>query len=100
MKSYLPEELFDRTGRLRSEIAELAPQVSADGRQPARQRGLLLKNLLMPRFCDYAVKVAKPGTSWQRQPVWLGTFLRDVMKLNLDAKNFRVSVPMRLLPTG
>jgi xylulose-5-phosphate/fructose-6-phosphate phosphoketolase len=94
MKSYLPEELFDRTGKLRSEIAELAPQGDRRmGANPHANGGWLLKNLLMPDFCDYAVKVAKPGTELAEATRVLGTFLRDVMKLNLDAKNFRVFGP-------
>jgi xylulose-5-phosphate/fructose-6-phosphate phosphoketolase len=94
MKSYLPQELFDETGKLRSEIAELAPQGDRRmGANPHANGGLLLKNLLMPDFCDYAVKVAKPGTELAEATRVLGTFLRDVMKLNLDAKNFRVFGP-------
>ena len=94
MKSYVPEELFDETGKLRSEIAKLAPAGDRRmGANPHANGGLLLKNLLMPDFCDYAVKVAKPGTELAEATRVLGTFLRDVMKLNLDAKNFRVFGP-------
>ena len=63
MKSYLPEELFDETGKFRAELAELAPRGDRRmGANPHANGGLLLKNLLMPDFRDYAVKVAKPGT--------------------------------------
>jgi xylulose-5-phosphate/fructose-6-phosphate phosphoketolase len=94
MKSYLPEELFDKAGRFRAELAELAPQGERRmGANPHANGGLLLKNLLMPDFCDYAVKVAKPGTELSEATRVLGTFLRDIMKLNLDAKNFRVFGP-------
>jgi xylulose-5-phosphate/fructose-6-phosphate phosphoketolase len=94
MRSYLPEELFDEAGRFRSELAELAPAGDRRmGANPHSNGGLLLKNLLMPDFYDYAVKVAKPGTELAEATRVLGTFLRDVMKLNLEAKNFRVFGP-------
>jgi xylulose-5-phosphate/fructose-6-phosphate phosphoketolase len=94
MRSYVPEELFDETGKFRSELAELAPAGDRRmGANPHANGGLLLKNLLMPDFYDYAVKVAKPGTELAEATRVLGTFLRDVMKLNLDAQNFRVFGP-------
>ena len=94
MKSYLPEELFDETGKFRAELAELAPLGDRRmGANPHANGGLLLKNLLMPNFSDYAVKFAKPGTELAEATRVLGTFLRDVMKLNLDTKNFRVFGP-------
>jgi xylulose-5-phosphate/fructose-6-phosphate phosphoketolase len=94
MKSYHPEELFDETGKFRAELAELAPRGDRRmGANPHANGGLLLKNLLMPDFRDYAVKVAKPGTELAEATRVLGTFLRDVMKLNLEAKNFRVFGP-------
>ena len=95
MKSYLPEELFDETGKLRSRTsrarARRRPAGWAQIRTPTA--ALLLKDLLMPDFRDYAVKVAKPGTELAEATRVLGTFLRDVMKLNLEAKNFRVFGP-------
>ena len=94
MKSYLPEELFDESGKFRAELAELAPRGDRRmGANPHSNGGLLLKNLLMPDFRDYAVKVAKPGRERAEATRVLGTFLRDVMKLNLDARNFRVFGP-------
>ncbi|HYM05324.1 MAG TPA: phosphoketolase family protein [Terriglobales bacterium] len=94
MKSYLPEELFDESGKFRAELAELAPRGDRRmGANPHSNGGLLLKNLLMPDFWDYAVKVAKPGRERAEATRVLGTFLRDVMKLNLDARNFRVFGP-------
>src|SRR5450755_3555975 len=94
MKSYVPEELFDEKGKFRAELAELAPLGERRmGANPHANGGLLLKNLLMPNFCDYAVKVTKPGTELAEATRVLGTFLRDVMKLNLEAKNFRVFGP-------
>jgi xylulose-5-phosphate/fructose-6-phosphate phosphoketolase len=94
MKSYRAQELFDENGKFRAELAELAPKGERRmGANPHANGGLLLKNLLMPDFGDYAVKVARPGTEIGEATRVLGTFLRDVMKLNLDAKNFRVFGP-------
>ena len=94
MKSYKPEEVFDENGRLVQELAELAPKGARRmGMNPHANGGLLLKDLLMPNFCDYKVAVNKPGTKVAESTRILGGFLRDVMKLNLDAKNFRVFGP-------
>ncbi len=94
MRSYKPEELFDETGKLIAELAELAPlgtkRMSAN---PHTNGGELLKNLLMPNFCDYAVEVPKPATIEAEATRETGKFLRDVMKLNSDAQNFRVFGP-------
>jgi xylulose-5-phosphate/fructose-6-phosphate phosphoketolase len=94
MKSYHAEELFDSHGRLIPELAELAPKGNRRmGANPVANGGLLLKDLAMPDFVDYQVKVAKPGTSIAEATRELGKFLRDVMRLNGDAKNFRVFGP-------
>jgi xylulose-5-phosphate/fructose-6-phosphate phosphoketolase len=94
MKSYVPGELFDEKGKFRAELAELAPLGERRmGANPHANGGLLLKNLLMPNFCDYAVKVTKPGTEIAEATRVLGTFLRDIMKMNLETKNFRVFGP-------
>jgi xylulose-5-phosphate/fructose-6-phosphate phosphoketolase len=94
MKSYRPQELFDQNGKLIPELAELAPQGDRRmGANPHANGGLLLKDLLMPNFRDYAVGVHKPGTDVAESTRVLGNFLRDVMKLNADAKNFRVFGP-------
>jgi xylulose-5-phosphate/fructose-6-phosphate phosphoketolase len=94
MKSYRPEELFDENGKLIPELAELAPKGDRRmGANPHANGGLLLKDLLMPDFRTYAVPVAKPGTETAESTRVLGAFLRDVMKINLDAKNFRVFGP-------
>ncbi len=94
MKSYRPQELFDESGKFHRELAELAPKGDRRmGANPHANGGLLLKNLLMPDFCDYAVKVLKPGTETGEATKVLGTFLRDVMKLNMNSKNFRVFGP-------
>jgi xylulose-5-phosphate/fructose-6-phosphate phosphoketolase len=94
MRSYRPEELFDGAGRLRPEIAALAPQgerrMSAN---PHANGGLLLRDLELPEFETYAVAVPKPGTAWAESTRVLGAYLRDVMKLNLGARNFRMFGP-------
>ena len=94
LKSYNPQELFDKTGTLRQELRTLAPVgIRRMGANSHANGGLLLKNLKMPNFRDYAVKVAKPGTIFGESTRIMGNFLRDVMKLNLDSRNFRVFGP-------
>ena len=64
MRSYRPEELFDGTGRLRAELAALAPRAERRmGANPHANGGLLLRDLRMPEFREYAVPVARPGAS-------------------------------------
>jgi len=94
MKSYRPKELFDETGKLIAELKELAPQGDRRmGANPHANGGILLKDLVMPDFREYAVKVSKPGTSIAEATRVLGVFLRDVMKRNAESKNFRVFGP-------
>jgi len=94
MKSYRPEVLFDQTGRLRADLAVLAP--SGDSRMSANPNangGLLMKPLKLPDFHEYAVRVAHPGGTIGEATRVAGTFLRDVMSLNREAANFRVVGP-------
>src|SRR5947199_7338841 len=94
LKSYRPEELFDEKGRLIEELLELAPKGERRiGANPHANGGLLLKDLLMPDFREYGVSVSKPGKETAESTRVLGTFLRDVMKLNLEHANFRVFGP-------
>jgi xylulose-5-phosphate/fructose-6-phosphate phosphoketolase len=94
MRSYRPEELFDENGKFISELAELAPKGNRRmGANPHANGGILLRDLVMPDFRDYAVEVTKPGTDNAEATRVLGGFLRDVMKLNADSKNFRVFGP-------
>ncbi|WP_226504684.1 phosphoketolase family protein [Pseudomonas sp. MWU16-30317] len=94
LKSYKPEELFDANGQLLQEYAELAPTGHQRmGFNPHANGGELLEPLAMPHFHDYAVKVGQPGSVRAEATRVLGGFIRDVMKLNLASKNFRVFGP-------
>ncbi len=92
MKSYGPQELFDKMGKLRSELAELAPKgLRRMGANPHANGGLLLHDLKVPDFCDYAVKVPKPGAVTAEATRVQGGFIRDVMSRNPGI--FRVFSP-------
>ncbi len=94
LKSYKPEELFDQNGGLLSELTELAPKGERRmGANPHANGGLLLKELKLPDFCDYAVKVPKPGVVEAESTRLQGEFIRDVLSLNAEARNFRVFSP-------
>lgn len=94
MESYKPKELFDSNGKLKSEIAELAPQgekrMSAN---PHANGGSMLRDLRLPDFRDYAIKITKPGAAVAESTRIMGQFLRDTMKLNMDSRNFRLFSP-------
>jgi len=94
MRSYRPEELFDRDGRLVPGIAALAPKgkrrMSAN---PHANGGLLLRDLRLPDFREYAVPVTHPGATEAESTRVQGQFIRDVMRLNAEARNFRVFSP-------
>ena len=94
MKSYRPEELFDQAGRLIPELAELAPVGNRRmGANPHANGGLLLRDLLLPDFRDYAIGASKPGAVQAEATRVMGDFLRDVMQLNTGRRNFRVFGP-------
>jgi xylulose-5-phosphate/fructose-6-phosphate phosphoketolase len=94
LRSYKPEELFDERGRLEPELRELAPKgLRRMGSNPHANGGLLLRDLRMPDFRDYAVDVPHPGQSIGEATRTLGEFLRDIAKLNQEARNFRVFAP-------
>jgi len=94
MNSYRPEELFDENGQLRPELAELAPRGERRmGANPHANGGLLLKSLKMPDFRDYAVEVPKPGQVIAEAIRIMGRFLRDIMKRNMQDRNFRIFGP-------
>jgi len=101
LKSYRPGELFDEAGRLKQELAELAPVGNRRmGANPHANGGLLLRDLRMPEFQDYAVDVPEPGIRGKGDTRALGPFLRDVVKLNQDHRNFRVFGPDETLSNG
>ena len=94
MQSYQPETLFDKNGSLIAELAELAPQgIKRMGANPHANGGQLLEDLKMPDFRKHAVEVPAPGTSEAEATVIMGAFLRDVMKLNWESRNFRIFGP-------
>ncbi|MFT5301386.1 MAG: xylulose-5-phosphate/fructose-6-phosphate phosphoketolase [Mariniblastus sp.] len=94
MKSYQPEELFDANGKLNQEFAELAPcGEHRMGANPHANGGQLLKSLHLPDFRDYAVEISHPGSTMAEATRVQGKFIRDVMKLNLDSRNFRIFSP-------
>jgi xylulose-5-phosphate/fructose-6-phosphate phosphoketolase len=94
MKSYRPQELFDARGRLVADVAAIAPQgerrMSAN---PHANGGLLRRDLRLPDFTTYAVDVPAPGASVAEATRVQGMFVRDVLKLNAEARNFRVFSP-------
>jgi xylulose-5-phosphate/fructose-6-phosphate phosphoketolase len=94
MRSYKPEELFDAGGKLKAEIAAIAPEGTRRmSGNPHANGGLLLKDLVLPPFADYAVEVKRPGAVDAEATRILGQYLRDVMRLNEAARNFRVMGP-------
>ncbi|MEO8726960.1 MAG: phosphoketolase family protein [Acidobacteriaceae bacterium] len=94
MRSYHPEKLFDSEGRLRPDLAALAPTGRRRmGMNQHANGGLLLEPLVLPSFRDYAVPVTTPGETVAEATRVLGEFLRDVMKANLSRRNFRVFGP-------
>ena len=94
MRSYRPEELFDENGTLIPGLKALAPAGERRmGSNPHANGGLLLKALKLPDFRDYAVAAPRPGQSLAEATRVMGTFLRDVMRLNMRTRNFRVFGP-------
>ncbi len=94
MQSYHPEELFDERGRLLPELAALAPTGERRmGANPHTNGGILLRDLIMPHFQDYAVDVPAPGAVQAEDARVLGAFLRDIIKLNDHQRNFRLFGP-------
>nr|Q92ZA4.2 RecName: Full=Probable phosphoketolase 2 [Sinorhizobium meliloti 1021] len=94
LKSYRPWELFDESGSLRPELRELAPKGERRmGANPHANGGLLLKDLNLPDFRQYAVEIGIPGTVTAESTRTAGLYLRDVMKLNAQERNFRIFGP-------
>ena len=94
LKSYHPEKLFDEKGTLLKELKELAPTgIRRIGSNPHANGGILLEELRTPDFRKYAVDVKFPGETIAQDMMELGKYIRDVIKLNDDKKNFRVFGP-------
>jgi xylulose-5-phosphate/fructose-6-phosphate phosphoketolase len=101
LRSYRPEELFDAQGRLKPELAELAPKGQRRmGANPHANAGILLRDLRMPDFRDYAADVPAPGAVGIGDTHVLGPFLRDVTRLNSEKRIFRVFGPDEALSNG
>jgi xylulose-5-phosphate/fructose-6-phosphate phosphoketolase len=101
LKGYRPQELFDGQGRLKPELAGLAPMGERRmGANPHANGGILLRDLRMPDFRDYALDVPAPGVRGIGDTRVLGPFLRDVVKLNEEQRNFRVFGPDETLSNG
>lgn len=101
LKSYRPQELFDEQGCLLPELAELAPKgMRRMGANPHANGGMLLRDLQMPSYCDYAVAVPEPGVMGIGDTHVLGPFLRDIARLNDAQRNFRVFGPDETISNG
>ncbi len=101
LRSYRPQELFDQEGRLKAELVALAPvgarRMSAN---PHTNGGLLLHDLCMPDYRDHAVDVPQPGVSGIGDTRVLGPFVREVICLNAQQRNFRVFGPDETVSNG
>jgi len=94
LRSYKPQELFDQQGKLKAELAELPPKgLRRMSANPHANGGILLKDLRLPDFKQYAVEVKAPGAADAEATRIMGKYLRDVMKLNLESKNLRLFSP-------
>ena len=94
MKSYNPQELFDENGAPCEWMMDFVPKGNRRmGMNPHANGGLLLRDLRMPDYRDYAVNVPFPGAVDAQDMVELGGFVRDIMKLNEEHRNFRVFGP-------
>lgn len=92
--SYKPDEIFDKDGKLIPELAALAPTGKQRiGSNPHANGGLLLRELRLPDFREYGVKVPAPGAIEAQDMVELGGFVRDIFKLNKEQRNFRIFGP-------
>ncbi len=101
LRSYRPDELFDDDGRLRPELANLAPVGARRmGANPHANGGLLLRDLHMPEFRDHAVAVTAPGVPGIGDTRVLAPFLRDVTRLNSGQRNFRIFGPDETVSNG
>ena len=94
LKSYRPEELFDENGAPCAQLKAIAPKGDRRmGANPHANGGKLLRDLRLPDFRDYGIAVPAPGAVEAQDMIELGGFVRDIFKLNAEAKNFRVFGP-------
>ena len=94
LRSYHPEELFDEAGAPIPALRAMAPQGERRmGSNPHANGGLLLRDLRTPDFSKYAVEVPAPGEAEAEDMAELGKYVKDVLKLNQKAKNFRIFSP-------
>jgi len=94
LRSYRPDELFDEFGKPLPRVLTLVPRSDRRmGASPYANGGLLLKDLQLPDYTDYAIDVPSPGSVMGEATRDLGRFLRDVFKLNEDQRNFRIFCP-------
>ncbi len=94
LRSYRPEELFDKDGHPMPDILALAPEGNRRmGANPHANGGHLLRDLRMPDFRDYEVKVPFPGAVEAQDMTAMGSFVRDIYKLNEAERNFRAFGP-------
>ena len=101
LRSYRPQELFDAKGKLKAELATLAPQGERRmGANPNANGGILLRDLRMPDFAAYALDVPKPGVSGKGDTRILAPFIRDVLKMNAEPRNFRLFGPDETVSNG
>jgi len=101
MRSYRPEELFDEHGTLRPELAQLAPEGQRRmGANPNANGGLLLRDLNLPDFRSYAIEVTTPGISGIGDTRVLAPFVRDVLAMNSEHRNFRLFGPDETVSNG
>ncbi|MBQ8131090.1 MAG: phosphoketolase family protein [Bacilli bacterium] len=94
LRSYRPEELFDYKGRLIKELRDMTPTISrCMGMSNYANGGILLKELVVPHWKDYCLKIKKPGEIESQDTINLGNYIRDLFILNKDHKNFRIFGP-------
>ena len=94
LRSYEPEKLFDENGSLLAEIKELCPKGNKRmGSSLYTNGGWLRKDLILPNFSNYAVKISYPGSILAQDTLILSSFTKDIFKLNKENKNFRIFGP-------
>lgn len=94
LKSYKPEELFDKNGTLIPELQELSPAGNQRmGSNPNTNGGLLLKELNLPDFKEYGINITEHGKNYAQDMIELGKYVKDIIKLNADKHNFKIFAP-------